>query len=338
MRIESSVTSLSWIPSEAISGMSRLPFTATVAQYDEAPPERLSADPATRASELVALRHADRFRFANRMAAWIEVEDGQIVGHGHSGGGLIGSTTMRLGQRSATFTAVALPDRTSEPEVGDSWVRFCQSAGGRTGVPMPRHVDRAPFLQIDVAWSTLTLTLYANGRVVPELVGASPFPRHCVYDHAGRMVAKTGLIDFKDWDRNALRQHSPWGDEDSPALVTEMELALERQLASHLMRGSEKPKVRKLRPGATLVKQGDAGNDMFLLLDGVLAVDVDGAPMAELGPGALLGERAGLDGRARTSTLRAITRCKVACSPSADVDPRRLAELSLGLRREAQAG
>jgi hypothetical protein len=40
-----------------------------------------------------------------------------------------------------------------------------------------------------------------------------------------------------------------------------------------------------------LVRQGDPGDELFLLLDGVLIVDVDGEPVAELGPGAVLGGR-----------------------------------------------
>ena len=71
MRIESSVTSLSWIPSEAVKGMTRLPFDMGVAHYDPPPPDVLE--------DLEALRKADRFRFANALRAWIEVEDGRVV-------------------------------------------------------------------------------------------------------------------------------------------------------------------------------------------------------------------------------------------------------------------
>ena len=38
------------------------------------------------------------------------MEDGKIVGYGQSGGGLIGSTTLRVGSKQATFQAIALPD------------------------------------------------------------------------------------------------------------------------------------------------------------------------------------------------------------------------------------
>ncbi len=38
MRIESSVTSVSWIPSEAIEGLPKLPFELGIGHYDEPPP------------------------------------------------------------------------------------------------------------------------------------------------------------------------------------------------------------------------------------------------------------------------------------------------------------
>ena len=62
---------------------------------------------------------------------------------------MIGSTTMRLGSKSTTITAFPLPDVQPEPEVGDGWVRFRQTAGGRTGVPTPRRVSHPPFVQVD---------------------------------------------------------------------------------------------------------------------------------------------------------------------------------------------
>jgi hypothetical protein len=59
MRYESSVTSVSWIPSEAVDRPAiRAPFDWGVLHYDEPPPSRID--------DLEALRRADRFRFANR--------------------------------------------------------------------------------------------------------------------------------------------------------------------------------------------------------------------------------------------------------------------------------
>jgi CRP-like cAMP-binding protein len=66
----------------------------------------------------------------------------------------------------------------------------------------------------------------------------------------------------------------------------------------------------------------------------VLSVDVDGEVLAELGPGAVVGERAALEGGRRTSTLRAVTPCKVAAVASAQIDREALDALSAGHRRE----
>jgi hypothetical protein len=53
----------------------------------------------------------------------------------------------------------------------------------------------------------------------------------------------------------------------------------------------------------------------YLLLDGILGVWVDGTQVAELGPGAVAGERALLEHGRRTATLRAVTSCVVATAP-----------------------
>lgn len=329
MRYEAAVTSLSWIPSEAITSLAtRIPFDAGIAHYDSPPPDIIY--------DLEELRAADRFRFANQLRAWVEVEGGRIVGHGQSGGGLIGSTTLKVGKKAATFEAVSLPDLHPEPVVSDTEVTFVQTCGGRTGVPAPRRVRRAPFLQFSapLAWTTLSLTIRADGTHVAELAGASPFPRHWVYDSEGKLSAKSGTIDFTAWYRRAFGKHSPWGDQDSPALSTQIETALERQLSVQLMQGGSKPKIRKVRAGEPIVNQGEPGRELFLLLDGVVRVEVDGERLAEYGPGSMHGERAVLEGGTRTSTIVAVTDCKLAVAKADELDRSALAELSTGHRRE----
>ncbi|HEX2701225.1 MAG TPA: cyclic nucleotide-binding domain-containing protein [Acidimicrobiales bacterium] len=330
MRIESSVISISWIPSEAIEGLTtKLPFEIGLAHYDNPPPDVVD--------DLEALRRADAFRFANELRAWIEVKDGLVVGYGQEGGGHIGATTLRLGSLRTTFAAVAYPDIRPVPEVTGTSVRFVQTSGGRTGVPAPRRVRGKAFaLSAPTAWSTLALTIHADGRSEHEVVGASTFPRHWIYGPDGRLAAKTGLIDFETWYREAHGQHSPWGDEETPALVTAVETELERQLSVQIMRQGSKPKVDRLSEGDFLTRQGFEGTDLFLLLDGVLAVVVDGNEIATVGPGALLGERALLEGGLRTSSLRAVTPCKVAVAAGDQIDPAALSEVSRSHRREEQ--
>ena len=102
MRIESSVTSLSWIPSEAVTGLNKAIFGTGFTHYDDPPPDQLG--------DLEALRAADRFRFANHLVGWIEVVDGKIVDAGYDGGCLMGATTVAVGPKQATFAAVAFDD------------------------------------------------------------------------------------------------------------------------------------------------------------------------------------------------------------------------------------
>jgi len=331
MRFESSITSVSWIPSEAIEGFAKLPFAAGLTHYDQPPPDQLD--------DLDEWRRNDRFREANELRAFIEVEDGRIVAFGHLGKGHIGATTVRLGPAAVTFPAVHLPDLQPEPIVGSESVRFVQTVGGRMGLPTPRPVPRKPYFQVwaAVAWTTLALTINADGSSTYELVGASPFPRHWIYDDSGALVAKSGTIDFKAWFNDSFGDHTPWGDYDSPALLTAAETALERQLSQTIMRGGKSPEIRVLQPGENLVEQGQEGEELFLLLDGVLSVIVDDREIAEIGPGAVLGERAFLEGGKRTSTLHSMTRCRVAVTSAEQLDELSLAEVATGHRKEESA-
>jgi hypothetical protein len=330
MRIESSVTSLSWIPSEAIQGSTRLPFDLGVTHYDNPPPDRII--------DLEELHRAGAFRFANVLRGWVEVEDGVIVDAGQEGGGLISPTIVRLGRREMAFQPTAFPDIQLPPEWGPQSARFVQTAGGRPGVPAPRRVSHPPFVQLKgpTVWTTLALTINADGTTSFELLGASTFPRHWLYDDDGELAAKAGLIDFKEWYTHAFGTHSPWGDEDSPAMTTTVESALERQLASSIMRGGTKPTFRELEPGERLVEEGQPGDEMFLVLDGMLKVSVGNDELAELGPGAVLGERALLEGGTRTSTVTATTKCRVAVARSVDIEPAALEALREEHRREEQ--
>ena len=328
MRHEATVTAISWIPSEAVEGLPKLPFSMGVVRYDEPPPEVVL--------DLDAMREADLFREANELRAFIEVDDrGKITDYGHLGRGHIGVTKVKMGPKEIAVPAVAMPTLQPEPEVGDGWVRFTQTAGGRTGMPAPRHVKGKPFFQVSsaLAWTTLSLTLHADGSSEHKLAGASTFPRHWIYKD-GRLVEKSGLIDFNEWYRKAFGEKTPWGKEDSEPFVTQAESALERELSQTIMKSGAASKPRRLEVDETLVEQGEGGDEIFLVLDGVLAVDVDGETVAEVGPGAVLGERALLEGGTRTATLRAVTPAKIVAISGEEIDRSALDELAVGRRRE----
>ncbi len=326
-RFESSVIAVSWIPSEAITGPSKIPFGLGVTHYDQPPPDRLE--------DLGALRASDRFREANELRAFIEVDDGRIVNAGHLGQGHIGATTVKVGPAAMRFPAVQLPDIQAAPEIGETSARFVQTIGGRMGLPTPRPVPHKPFVQFwpSIAWTSLALTIHVDGTSTHELVGASPFPRHWIYDHDGQLVEKSGVIDFGTWFNDSFGDRTPWGEQDSPAVVAAVESALERSLSSAIMSGGAKPTIRSIKAGENLVRQGEAGTDVFLILDGIFVVEVDGVMVAEIGPGAVVGERAGLSNGARTATLWARTPGRVASVPHGALDAEALGSLAATHRR-----
>jgi Cyclic nucleotide-binding domain len=330
MRIESSVTAISWIPTEAIEGMPKIPFELGIGHYDQPPPTHLGL------RELERLRDADRFREANELRAWIEVEDGRIVGYGNQGRGLVGSTTFRLRPKILVFEGVPFETLQPEPEVSKDAVRFVQTVGGRAGFPHPRRVKGAPFCRVNsaIAWTTLALTIRTDGSSEHQLVGASRFPRHWIYDKGGDLVKKAGTIDFKAWYRESHGEHTPWGDEDSEPFVAQAETALERKLSRDLFQSDAKLARRKLKQDELLVEQGDPGDELYLLLDGVLAAVVDGEEIAEIGPGAVLGEGAIVGEGTRNATLWARTPARVAVIKPEQIDRQAIEALAAGRQRD----
>jgi CRP-like cAMP-binding protein len=92
--------------------------------------------------------------------------------------------------------------------------------------------------------------------------------------------------------RSTSGRRTPWRDHQPATPVPTAGTALERRLSRQLIDAG--PSVRRLRR-ATLVEQGTPGSELFLLLEGTLAVEVDGERVGEIGPGAVLGELAVLE-------------------------------------------
>jgi cyclic nucleotide-binding protein len=201
------------------------------------------------------------------------------------------------------------------------------------GLPAPRPVSGKPYVQLEsaAAWTTLELTISADGGAMHALIGASPFPRHWVYDSEGKLVEESGTINLEQW---LSHEETPWGGKDSPALATSVASALERDLSRFLLRAGERPEQRRLEPGETLVQQGEEGREMFVLVDGVLDVEVDGRIVTQVGPSAVFGERALVEEGARTATLRAATPARVAVLSAEDVDESALLQLARTRRAE----
>jgi len=245
MRFESAVTTVSWIPSAAITRVMKAPFELGVTRYDDPSPDSLA--------DLEAVVGPEGARFANELHAWITVEGGRIVDFGQTGRGWISNSQVRLGEMVVLVQAVPFPDLRPEPEVGEDFVRFSQTAEGRPGLPSPRLISERPFFKIQgpTVWTTLSLTLYADGTSTRELVGATSFPRHWLYDENGRLTGKSAVIDFKDWYHHAYGSHTPWGDEENLVFSAPVETSLERRLSTVIMRhGETAPSRSRSRPGS----------------------------------------------------------------------------------------
>jgi CRP-like cAMP-binding protein len=61
--------------------------------------------------------------------------------------------------------------------------------------------------------------------------------------------------------------------------------------------------------GETIIREGDLETWMFIMVDGRARVDVGGAEVATIGPGASVGELALIDPAPRAATVTALTPC-----------------------------
>lgn len=332
MRVTASVTSVSWIPSEAIHGFTRVPFDLGVTHYDDPPPEVIT--------DVASVVRPDGARFANRLSAWADIEEGGIVGYGADGQGRVSNTAVRIASMRVLVEATPYTVLRSEPEVGEGYVRFVQTAGGRPGVPAPRVVSQPPYVKIQgpTVWTTLALTLHADGSSSHELVGGSPFPRHWLYDSEGRLTGKSALIDFNKWYRTATSANSPWGNKEMEVASVAAETPLERRLSEIIMRhGRRPPKPRRVDAGTVVFEAGDRGEGLVFVVDGLMSIELRDEVLAQVGPGSLLGERSGMEQGRRTATVRALTTCRLVEVPAEMLPEDALRQLAGGHRREERA-
>ena len=66
----------------------------------------------------------------------------------------------------------------------------------------------------------------------------------------GRSTSRSGTV-------TSHGKHTPWGEEDSPALTTAVESDLERELSASIMREGKKLERRNLEQGQALMTEGE---------------------------------------------------------------------------------
>lgn len=70
--------------------------------------------------------------------------------------------------------------------------------------------------------------------------------------------------------------------------------------------------IQEYSAGATIFEEGQAGDLMYVVLEGEVEIRAHGQLLNKLGPGDLVGEMALIDSRPRSASAVALTRCRVA--------------------------
>ena len=110
----------------------------------------------------------------------------------------MGATTVEVAGLQRLFEAVALPVIEQPVEVGEGKVTFTQTAGGAdraSGAPAGPTQAVHPMAGATGLVDTVPDTP-CRWEVEFEVVGASKFPRHWVYDSEWRLAAKSGTHRF----------------------------------------------------------------------------------------------------------------------------------------------
>ena len=211
MRYESSITSLSWIPSEAVTGGHQAGLRR------RSRPLRPAAARGDRGHRGAPRRRSLPVR--QRPRAWIEVgAAGEITDAGYGR-----RRPDRLHHRPAaglrTFEAVGLPDLQRATRSKDGSAGSCRpwrphrAAGAAAGASRPVH-PVAGAAGVDDPGADDPRRREGRGRADR----GEPLPRHWVYDADGQLSHKSGLADFKDWSgksfggtaRGATRTQRRW--------------------------------------------------------------------------------------------------------------------------------
>lgn len=88
----------------------------------------------------------------------------------------------------------------------------------------------------------------------------------------------------------------------------------------HMRAVAELANVKEFMGGDTIVRQFDRNSDLAVVLEGTARVTTfNGDPIAELGPGSIVGEVSLIDEQPRSATVRAVGTTKVAIIPCGEL-------------------
>ncbi len=70
------------------------------------------------------------------------------------------------------------------------------------------------------------------------------------------------------------------------------------------------PEYIEIKAGELLFREGDRGDEMYILIEGEAEITISGVFFEKCVPGSFMGELAVIDGSPRYATVRALTDCK----------------------------
>jgi hypothetical protein len=190
-------------------------------------------------------------------------------------------------------------------------------------------VPNVPFVRVSapLAWSTIVLTLHADGTSESEIADASLFPRHYLYDSAGRLTHKSALIRYKEWLRRSEEQRSPWAGVHQAVPMVGVKAEAERSLADTILVSARYNQCR-MSAGAMLGSVSIRGDQVAVLLDGLLVVLIDDEPTVQLGPGAILDPSHRSEESKQHAKIRAQTAARLALLSRDQLDDDALLEVA----------
>lgn len=187
-------------------------------------------------------------------------------------------------------------DRQAEAAATES-LRQPESASPPPPPPGPPRIELAP----DAALEALPLVdVVAGARPVPTLMGEGPSGITEIPIELNELeLIELSPDDVVDENAIAVLRQTPlFSQLDADALTDIVAAAL----------------VRELSPGELVFREGDRGNELFVVVDGEVAVVSEGPPrvsLATLGEGEFFGEVGLLSDAARTASVEARTQSTV---------------------------
>jgi hypothetical protein len=178
-----------------------------------------------------------------------------------------------------------------------------------------------------LAWSTIVLIVHADGTSESEIADASLFPRHYLYDAAGRLTHKTALIRYKDWLRRSEQENSPWAGVRRAVPIAGVKAEAERSLADTILVSARYDQYR-MPVGAMLGSVSLRDDQVAVVLDGLLVVLIDDEPAVELGPGAILDPSQRSQESKQHAKIRAQTATRLAVLSRDQIDSDALLEVA----------